>query len=156
MPIDNVEVRGLVEAQQKLEQVMSDLHGEEFLNAMRDGVLLVSRDAKTLAPVDTGRLRASITPEIRRSGTAGKDVTGVVGSNVKYAAAMELGSRPHWPPISALEVWAKRHGVSPYLVARAIARRGTKARRFLQTAFEQNEDRIIKLIGDGVAKIVAK
>jgi len=47
--------------------------------------LMVERDAKKLCPVDTGRLRSSITHEIE--GTTGK-----VGSNVEYAKAVEIGS----------------------------------------------------------------
>ena len=72
-------------------------------------------------------------------------MTGIVGSNVVYAPFMELGTRPHWPPRSALEVWARRHGTTAFLVCRAIARRGTKARRFLQRAVEENERRIHQL-----------
>lgn len=147
----DVEIKGLREAQQKAEQVVRDLHGVPMLNAMRDSALLVQRDARKLAPVDTGRLRSSITPEIR---SQGKDIVGVVGSNVKYAAFMELGTRPHWPPIGALEVWARRHGTSAFAVARAIARRGTKPRRYLQNAFLQNKVRIYNRLSRAVAEIV--
>lgn len=153
MPIHGVEVRGLVETQEKLEQVVGDLRGEAFLQALREATLIVERAAKVNAPVDTGRLRASITSEVRRSGL---NVRGAVGSNVEYAAAVELGSRPHFPPIAALETWARRKGISAYLVARAIARRGTKPRRYLQKAYEENEARVVKKIGDGVGKIVTK
>ena len=47
--------------------------------------LMVVRDAKKLCPVDTGRLRGSITHEV-------KGTTGKVGTNVEYARAVELGS----------------------------------------------------------------
>jgi len=47
--------------------------------------LMVERDAKILCPVDTGRLRSSITHEI-------EGTTGRVGSNVEYARAVEMGS----------------------------------------------------------------
>ena len=46
--------------------------------------LLVVRDAKKLCPVDTGRLRSSITHEV-------EGTTGRVGSNVEYARVVELG-----------------------------------------------------------------
>ena len=52
---------------------------------MSKACLMVVRDAKKLCPVDTGRLRASITHEI-------EGTTGRVGSNVEYARAVELGS----------------------------------------------------------------
>jgi len=52
--------------------------------------LMVERDAKILCPVDTGRLRSSITHEIE--GTIGR-----VGTNVEYARAVELGTEKQSP-----------------------------------------------------------
>jgi HK97 gp10 family phage protein len=49
--------------------------------------------AKRICPVDTGRLRGSITHEVNAS--PGK-IEGRVGSNVEYAAYVELGTR-HTP-----------------------------------------------------------
>lgn len=152
MPV-SVEVRGLVETQRKLEQTIADLQGDALLDGMRRATLLVQRDAKRLAPVDTGRLRASITPEIRQRGTT---IQGVVGTNVVYAAAVEMGSRPHYPPLSALQTWARRHGMNAFVLQRAIGRRGTKARRFFQQSFEQNRARIVELLDDAVVRIVSK
>jgi hypothetical protein len=147
------EVKGLLELQRKKEQIVADMRGGEFLNAMRDATLWVQRGAKKLAPVDTGQLRNSIVPEIR---THEKTVEGAVGTNKKHGPYMELGTRPHWPPIKALEVWARRHHTSAYVVARAIARRGIKARRFLQQGFEQNQDRIKRHLDGAVGRIVTK
>lgn len=149
----SVAIRGLVETQRKLEQTIADLQGDAFLDGMRGATLLVQRDAKRLAPVDTGRLRASITPEIRQRGNT---VQGVVGTNVVYAPPVEFGSRPHYPPISALQVWARRHGMNAFVLQRAIGRRGTKAHRFFQQAFDQNRDRIVELLDGAVARIVNK
>lgn len=49
----------------------------------------VDRQAKQLCPVDTGRLRSSITNEL------GRDAEGLyalIGSNVEYAVYVELGT----------------------------------------------------------------
>jgi len=148
-----IEVRGLREAQRKVEKIVKDLVGEPMLNAMRDATLMVQRDAKINAPVDTGRLRASITPGVRMAGDV---VIGVVGSNVKYAPYMEFGTRPHWPPLAAVEVWARRHGMSAYLVARSIAMKGTKARRYLQRAFESNKDKMIARFRKAIGQIIGQ
>lgn len=145
------EIRGLRELQRKSERIVRELHGDEMLSGMRRATLLVQTDAKKLAPVDTGRLRASITPDVR---VEGRQVIGVVGSNVLYAPYMETGTRPHWPPQAALETWARRHGTTAFVVARAIARKGTKARPYLQPAFEQNKDRIQEMIGETVGGII--
>lgn len=147
----SAEVRGRLEAEQKIAQVVRDLKGEPFLRAMRDSTLQVSRTAKRLAPVDTGRLRASITPEVRLSGN---NVLGVVGSNVTYAPFVELGTKPHWVPAGALAGWARRHNMNPYVVARAIARRGTQPVRFLWRAYEKHADRIQQRLEDAVERIV--
>jgi phage gpG-like protein len=147
------EIRGLVELQRKVDQVVTDLHGRPMLDGMRQAAMLVTNDAKQLVPVDTRRLRSSITPEIR---AASMDVIGVVGTNVIYAADMEWGTKPHMPPVDELEGWARRHGKDAYVVARAISKRGLKGRRYLRRAFDKNESRIKQIIGDVVGEIVAK
>lgn len=148
-----LEIKGLKELQRKTEQMIADLHGTPMLNAMRDSTLLVQRKARQNSPVDTGRLRASILPEIRASQT---EVLGVVGSNVLYAPYMELGTPPHWPPIGALEVWARRHGMSAFVVARAISRKGTKPRKFLEIAFRDSEGAIVRRFVRAVNEVVDK
>lgn len=86
----DVEVIGLKEAQAKMMQVARDLYGVPMLNGFRQATLWVTRDAKIFSPVDTGRLRASITPEVIADE---KMIYGVVGSNVEYAPFQELGTK---------------------------------------------------------------
>lgn len=147
------EIRGLVELHQKFAQVAEDLHGGEMLDGMRKATMWVTTDAKRLAPASEGRLRSSITPEIQ---VQGLNVIGVVGTNVLYAPYQETGTKPFWPPISALETWARRHGINPYVVARAISIHGIKPKRYMQRAFDQNKARIVALIDDVVGEIVDK
>jgi hypothetical protein len=83
-----LEVQGLRETQEKMEQMVADLQGPPMVENMSEATLLVTRDAKILAPVDTGRLRASILPRV----TVKKfppGVEGVVGSRVEYAPFQE-------------------------------------------------------------------
>ena len=50
----------------------------------------VEREAKKICPVDTGRLRASITTIVEEN----PDITRVkVGTNIKYAPYVEFGTR---------------------------------------------------------------
>jgi len=86
----SIEVRGLEETARRMEQAVTDLQGTPIVGAMRESTLLVERYAKLAAPVDTGRLRASITPVVVSS--AG-EVKGIVGSNVVYAPYQELGTK---------------------------------------------------------------
>lgn len=96
--------------------------------------------AKQHAPVDTGRYRASIAHELD---DGNPPAWAIVGSNVEYAPSIEFGSRPHFPPVSALAVWAQRHGgIPPFLVARAISRRGTKAHKPLQKGLDDVAGRL--------------
>lgn len=171
------EVQGLKETQAIMEKMVRDLEGPPIVQAMRDATMLVTRSAKQNAPVDTGRLRASIVPEVR---SVGKEVQGIVGSNVLYAPFMELGTRPHFPPLAPLIRWVHRKRLAgtysvktrrrrggktrqaqedyqvAYMVALAISRRGLRARRYLQEALEQNEQKIVALIGRTVARIVSR
>jgi len=157
----DVELRGLDEARAGMERILQGLHGPPLVEGMRDATLLVQRAARENAPVDTGRLRASILPEVR---TMHNEVEGVVGSNVVYAPAVELGTRPHFPPPGALEPWARRHGIPEFLVRRSIGTFGTsvqalrtvgtKGYRFLERAVDENADRIAELIGRAVGRIV--
>ena len=58
--------------------------------------LRVEREAKKRAPVDTGRLRASITHRVYPVGST--KLVAEVGTNVEYAAAQEYGTRHGLPP----------------------------------------------------------
>jgi hypothetical protein len=158
----DLEARGLIEMQRKTEQMISDLGGGPVLQAMRDSTLAVERFAKQnlvgyqspeVGGVDTGVLRASITPGISMEGAT---FVGVVGSNLKYAPFVEFDTRPHWPPIKALETWAKRHGAVAFLVARAISIRGTIGKHFLQRAFDSAKDYIKHRFEQAVEELVKK
>lgn len=65
---------------------------KKLIKGLAKAVLVVERQAKENAPVDTGRLRASITSEV--SGMEGK-----VRTNVEYASYVEHGTskRPATP-----------------------------------------------------------
>lgn len=50
----------------------------------------IENEAKRLSPVDTGRLRSSITHDSDQTGA-------VIGTNVEYAGFVELGTRHQTP-----------------------------------------------------------
>ncbi len=84
------EVKGLRELQRELIRIARSIGGPPIVQAVKKATLMVQRDARINAPVDTGRLRASIVPTVT---LAGKIVRGVVGSNVVYAPFQEFGTR---------------------------------------------------------------
>lgn len=126
---------------------------QELARAMERSVVKVEADAKTLAPVDTGNLRRSITHDVaaQAGGAVGK-----VGTNVPYGRYVEEGTSAHWPPVSALAGWAARHGIEPFLVARAISRRGTKARPYLRPALAKNLSAIDAEFKQVAVRVLAK
>ena len=146
-------ITGVDETIDYLRGVSEEITGPSLIEGMRQATAMVTRAAQINAPVDTNRLRSSIKPSIRRTKTT---VLGVVGSNVKYAPFMEMGTKRFWPPVSALQPWARRHGMSAFLVARSIARHGLAARKFLQRAFEDNVHGIYKQIQRSVDRAIKK
>ena len=79
---------------------------------------------KDKTPVDKGKLKRAIDFTVKqvRPHVWEMDLN---ARKVKYGIFVERGTRPHWPPLAAIRDWALRHGIPPFLVARAIARHGT-------------------------------
>ena len=157
----DIEIRGADEMQAGVTRIADDLHGVPIVDAMRDATMLITRAAnKNLVPWqspevggrDTGITAASITPEIRARSNI---IEGVVGSNKMSAVVQELGSRKHKAPVEPIKIWARRHGAEWFVVWRAIKTRGTYARRFLGRAFEDNAERVHRIIGKAVGMIIS-
>ena len=89
---------------------------------------------KVEAPVDTGRLRNSITILERKEGKI------VVGVNAKYGAALQGGTDPYWPPIEPLKRWARmKLGAESlaYAVQQKIAKEGITANPYVSRAIDR-------------------
>ena len=90
---------------------------EELATAFEAAALLVEGAAKKLAPVRTGRLRASITHRLQREAL---DIYAEVGTNVEYATYVEEGTtrnKPH--PFLAPALDANRNAITD-LITNAI------------------------------------
>ena len=86
----DIEIEGLEALQSKLKG--DELLGQPVKDLLSTAALSLEREAKILSPVDTGRLRSSITHSIspERIPTWAK-----VGTNVEYAEYVEYGTR-YW------------------------------------------------------------
>lgn len=94
----------------------------------------VMNRAQVLAPVDTGRLRASIRIESRRTLTLRSVYT--IGSDVSYAPMVHDGTRPH--TIRPKTAKALRFRIGGRVVyARVVHHPGTKPRPFLDDALRE-------------------
>jgi len=131
-----ITVEGLEDVQKFLESRVQALQGPPIFAVMREATLLVQRSAKggKAMPVDTGRLKASITPEITQMGGM---TVGIVGSNVHYAPYQELGFRTRV---------AKGKEKGP--------RKFIKGKMFLQQAFTSNIRKIEALYEAFVGRLV--
>ena len=106
-----------------------------FQRAMWESVLTLEAEVKERTPVGvgdspTGHIRASIAGDVVSRDNL---IRGIVGTPAEYALPLEEGTRPHFPPPSALISWvhfklgvsdAEARGVA-FLVARSISRKGT-------------------------------
>ena len=117
------------------------LIGVPLRRALSRSALHAAGETRKNTPVDTGRLRNSMTTEVDSSPIP---KFAIIGTNVKYGPAVEEGTVPHFPPPSALQPWAVRHGFPPgsagaFLVGRAIAKRGTKGHHMLRDGLDSTK-----------------
>lgn len=130
-----VEVKGVRELRFKLDPPR--LVTPPFRRYLTGALLIVEAAVKALIPRDTGLLGRSVRPGVR-------GLDGTLTTNAPHALFVHgrppnppARSRPHWPPIAEITPWARRHGMNPYLVARSIARKGTRLVPFMTKGAEQ-------------------
>ena len=107
----------------ELSLTIAENNAEAIASAIRQQVAVAldaigiqaSSDVADVTPVDTGRLRNSITHELE-----GEDAV-LIGTNVEYAPAVELGTRTQT--------------AQPYLVP-TMNRHGSEYREYLKKALE--------------------
>jgi hypothetical protein len=110
----------------------------------------------------TGNLRGGVQSEVVRG--SGVDVLGRVFDPVAYALPVDRGAQPHFPPSSALELWVRRKLDVPdklvrsvaFLVARAISRRGTAARKFFADSWAHVKPQAEARYQQALARIAAR
>jgi hypothetical protein len=144
-----VEVEGLDELRERLAGTPDQTH-REMRSAMTRSLVLLEGEMRRLAPRDTGRLQGSITHTITGGGA---NLTGRVGPSVQYGLYVEKGTRAHFPPIDAISGWARRHGMHPFALARAISRRGTRAQPFVEPSLQRHQGAIVRLFSEIGAKV---
>ncbi len=130
----NMRVTGLLALQVKLKKL-------EIIPRLAVTVVIakyavkIQSAARKLVRVDQGFTRSSILTLFMNKG-----LTASIGSDQAAATYIEGGTKPHWAPRGALLPWVRRHGMpdsAEYLVRRAIAKRGTRARPFLKPAWDE-------------------
>lgn len=102
----------------------------------------------------TGKLRRSINDDVRQS--VNGELFATVHTDLPRAIYVEEDTLPHFPPLRALENWARFHNTTPYVVARAIAQRGTKGRHMFRNAAEWARQRMPQTAQSMARKIMPK
>ena len=155
--IDARDIGNLVDAW----EVAPELVRNELTAATYEAELLLEREIKEDTPVGaTGLLRQSIHSEapVALSNT----VIGVVGTASMHALPVELGTRPHFPPIEPLIDWVQAkldirdeeqaEGVA-LAIARKIAVRGTLGVGMFHRNFHQLRPQIDRMYKHARARI---
>jgi phage gpG-like protein len=154
MVVDVHEIFDLAKQCQGAAQIVA----EETGVAMERSAILVQNAARTNIQqqhaIDTGRLLGSVTREV-------KPFEASIGTNVAYARPVEEGrqSGAPMPPTGSLLGWMNRHGIPAereFVIRRAIARRGIRARPYLLPALENNRTQIAREFAVANRRIAAR
>ena len=155
-----INIQGLAAMQQAMRQV-PDVARRELLAACWQAAMLLQREWSDRTPRVTGALAGSIKADASATPTG---AFGRVASSSPVAQFVELGTRPHMPPVSALVPWVRAVlGIQEpkelervaYLVARKIARCGTPAQRLMQQAVDACGSQIAGIFDAAAERLAA-
>ncbi|TXH07873.1 MAG: hypothetical protein E6R04_11900 [Spirochaetes bacterium] len=116
-------------------------------DAIKKSLYLIEEKAKPETPVDLNFLRGA------GYETSFGTLKGELKNTAPYAVFVHEGTRPHFPPLDDIKPWADRHGIPPFLVARAISKKGTKGKPFFKDAIEKSEAEINRIFDDALIDI---
>lgn len=141
----------------------SELYQKEVTVALRSvNSMFETAIRKNTSRGATGILQGSVFEEI--TGTP-VSLTGTIGydkAQALYGAPVDLGSRPHFPPVAPLKLWVRRViGVSSakevssiaWAIAVNISRHGTKAKTVVKDAFYANRERALRIFEQAMERI---
>ena len=143
-----VELQGAKEITDLLKRVPKEKEAEVKAE-MGDVALKIQRRAKaylrTQAAMDTGHLSTTILAEFSPT-----KIEAEIGPTAKYGPYIEFGAGPavgrkkFFPPMEALESWARQHGFeSAWPICKAISERGLRARPYLTPAYDDFEGELL-------------
>lgn len=145
-----------------------DMVAEELTAAIFEIELLSQREIVERTPKGVGQgggLAGSIIAE--NPHIQGVEVLGIVGTPLNYATAVELGTKPHMPPIEPLTDWVvHKLGISEaeavnvaWRIASKIRKHGTKGVHMFEKGFEAVQpqaDVVLQLAGRRIVQRLAE
>lgn len=141
---------------------MPDVAARELHAFMVRTTAHLQTEVQERTPTTHGTLRASIFGEVRAF-DAGFGVEGLVGTTLAYAPAVELGTKPHFPPIEPLVDWARQKLAlsgtearrAAHAIARKIARKGTTGAFMFRDTFNENRAQVLDEFGRMANRLAA-
>jgi hypothetical protein len=161
----------MLELKVKFDFSAMDRLAKKFPTAVRDAqvskitevLMLLERAIKKETPYGAGPIHLRDTIHSKIS-VAGEKVVGVTGTPLQYGEPVEMGTKPHFPPIGPIQFWVEQklhiegkeaRGVA-FLIARAISKRGTKPHKMFMTGLEENEAMVIRILQEIPADIIRR
>lgn len=125
--VDAKDIARFERAYQRAPEVVDRVVARRMAGLMLD----LQSDVQDKTPTAFGTLRASIGSDVELR--PGLGVTGVVGTSLAHAVPVEVGTKPHMPPVAPIKLWAeKKLGLTgreatraAWAIAMTIKRRGT-------------------------------
>ena len=157
---DAYSISGEVLGGAELERVLTqfpDVAGRAFADALNKTGYAMEGLAKGIVPRHDGQLMDSIhTKEAKPN-----SLEAAVGTDLQYGKYVEFGTKPHHPPSgpnSALAKWAQdKLGDArlAFLVAKAIAKRGTKGQFFMKKTRDDNQELFVGNMRDALSTVMS-
>lgn len=138
-----------------------EIVADELYRFMVEADQFLEREAKDRMPTASGIGRASMFSSEQKLPYG---AIGVTGSPLPHVAFVELGTRPHFPPIEPLQDWVRlkfgvpesqTYGIA-LAIARKIAARGTLAVGMYHRAFAAGKPMLERMVGEARDRVVAR
>jgi len=117
--------------------------------AIKISIFELQREAQKRTPVDTGNLRWSYETNFW-------NLEWELRNTRKYGASVHEGTKPHYAPIKELRPWARRKGISPFAVQKAIAKKGTKGQPWMTNTVNSMENKVNTIFSTEFDKLFQK
>ena len=135
-----IEIEGIGKVLKKLEKLSNT---ENIEKAMGKACAVVEAAAKQNAPKDTGALRNSITSKVE---VEGKEVIGTIFTPLEYAPYVEYGTGLFAESGGRKDVpWNYQDDKGEW-----HSTSGQKPQPFMRPAVEDNRNKIIEILGEGI------
>lgn len=127
--------------------------------------LLLQREVQDITPSGVGGgggLKGSISA--REPRVLADNVIGTVATSIAHAIPVELGTRPHFPPVDALVDWVRAkfgaRGKEAERIAGAVARKiavhGTEGAHMFERGFDANAAQVRRMYDRAISRILAR